>query len=355
MPSFINERKNYLMRFEHLLRKAQTPLGLRGFNREELYADLAKAQTIGADGDTLLYLNGLLATGHNVVYRGESQPIRSIITFITSGFPKLFRKHFGVIFISILVFFLPAIWAYMAYTTNPAWAEVALPNSVMQFYEEELAEGPSQLAVAIEEKEMAAASTFIILNNIQVSITAFAGGILLGIGTLLALLTNGLMLGGIAAIYVSRGAEFSLYFFSGVLPHGVLELPAICIAGGAGLLLGKAIISPGQLRRIDALKKNGKEAIMLVLGVALTLLVAGLIEGFITPLKINGEANIPILMYFKLAFAVIVLLLFIAYLVLAGRQPGEKPLDFINKGVDRLENFTPRGIYRILTSETQEL
>lgn len=352
------------MRFEHLLRKAQTPLGLRGFSRGELYelgrlyrkvaADLAKAQTIGADGDILAYLNGLLALGHNVVYRGESQPLRSVITFITTGFPRLFRRHIGVIFIAIIVFFLPAIWAFMAYTTNPTWAEVALPGNIREFYETELEGGPSQLAVAIRDGEMAAASTFIILNNINVSIYAFAGGILLGIGTLFTLLQNGLFLGAIAAIFVSKGSEFSLYFFSGVLPHGVLELPAICIAGGAGLLLGKAIIAPGQLRRMDALKQNGKEAAMLLMGVAIILVVAGLIEGFITPIKINGEGDVPVLMYFKLSFAVMVFLLFIAYLVLPGRRPGEKPLDFVNEKIENIDNYTPRGIYRVLTSETQE-
>jgi hypothetical protein len=197
-------------------------------------------------------------------------------------------------------------------------------------------------------------STLIILNNIQVCAYAFGGGILLGVGTLYILLTNGLILGVIGAIFISKGPDFSLYFFSGVLPHGVLELPAICIAGGAGLLLGKAILVPGGLRRIDALKKNGMDAAGLLMGVAIILLVAGLIEGFITPLKIGGEANVPVLMYAKLAFSATAFLLLLAYVILAGRTPGEKTLGFVRRELDKMGKYSPRGIYRILKSETQE-
>ena len=147
----------------------------------------------------------------------------------------------------------------------------------------------------------------------------------------------------------------TLYFYSGVLPHGVLELPAICIAGGAGLLLGKAIVAPGQKRRLDALKENGKDAAMLVMGVALILLAAGLTEGFITPIKINGRGDIPVLMYTKLSFSALLFMLFSAYLVLAGRRQDEKPFDFVNEKIENIDNYTPQGIYRILTSETQEV
>jgi len=71
-------------------------------------------------------------------------------------------------------------------------------------------------------------------------------------------------------------------------------------------------------------------------------------------IKINGEGDVPVLMYSKLSFAVMVFLLFIAYLILPGRSPGEKPLDFVNERIKNMDNYTPRGIYRILTSETQE-
>ena len=365
MSSFIKERQNYLMRLEYLLGRARTRSGLRRFTRDELYelgrlyrqlaSDLAKAQTIGADRDILDYLNGLLAQAYNVIYTGENQPGPGLVRFITHVFPRTFRRNFGPILVAIIVFFTPAIWAFFAYLYDPAWAEVALPNAIRQEYEKDLEKGPSKLAVAIEEEDMAVASTYIIINNIGVSAYAFAAGMLFGFGTIFILFENGLITGAIGGIFADKGATFSLYFFSGILPHGVLELPAICISGGAGLLLGKALLMPGDLRRIDALKKNGITALNLVLGVALILIIAGLFEGFVTPIKIDGKADIPGLMYAKLGFSAIVFLSLVAYLSLSGREPGERPLGYVGDEFAKVGKFSPRGIYRLLKSETQEI
>jgi len=352
------------MRLEYLLGRARTRSGLRRFTRDELYelgrlyrqlaSDLAKAQTIGADRDILDYLNGLLAQAYNVIYTGENQPGPGLVRFITPVFPRAFRRNFGPILIAAVVFFLPAIWAFFAYLNDPAWAEVALPNAMRQAYESDLEEGPSQLAVAIQEEDMPVASTWIILNNLGVTAYAFAAGMLFGVGTLYVLFQNGLILGAVGGIFVDKGALFSLYFFSGILPHGVLEFPAICISGGAGLLLGKALLMPGDLRRIDALKKNGIEALNLMLGVILILIFAGLFEGFVTPIKIDGKADIPALMYAKLAFSAVVFMCLVTYLSIAGRRPGEKPLGFINEEIAKAGKYSPRSIFRLLKSDTQE-
>jgi uncharacterized membrane protein SpoIIM required for sporulation len=364
MSSFIKERQNYLMRLEYLLGRARTRYGLRRFTRDELYelgrlyrqlaSDLAKAQTINADRDILDYLNGLLAQAYNVIYTGENQPGPGLVRFITQIFPRAFRRNFAPILIATAVFFLPAIWAFFAYLNDPAWTEVVLPKTVREAYESDLEKGPSQLAVAIQEADMPVASTYIILNNVTVSAYAFAAGMLFGVGTLFILFQNGLILGAIGGIFVDKGTLFSLYFFSGILPHGVLELPAICIAGGAGLLFGKALLMPGDLKRIDALKKNGIEALNLMLGVIFILIFAGLFEGFITPIKIDGKADIPSLMYAKLAFSAIAFLCLVTYLSLAGRKPGEKPFDFINEEIARAGKYSPRGIFRLLKSDSQE-
>ncbi len=353
------------MRFEYLLGRAQSRAELKHFSRDELYelgrlyrrlaADLARAQTIGEDKDIQAYLNGLLSQAYKVIYQGDRQPGSSILRFVTRKFPQAFRRNFGVILIAILVFLVPAIWAYFAYLVDPAWSELAMHPFVRQIYENDLQKGPNQLAAAIREDDMAVASTFIILNNAGVSALAFAGGILFGVGTIYLLIQNGLLLGTIAGIFIQKGPEFSLYFFSGILPHGVLELPAICIAGGGGLLLGKALLIPGELRRIDALKKNGREALNLVLGVMLMLVAAGIIEGFITPLKIGGRADVPVLEYAKLSFSAVAFLAMVAYLLFTGRNPGEKPLEFIGDSLAGVRKYSPGGIFRVLKSETQDI
>ena len=126
-------------------------------------------------------------------------------------------------------------------------------------------------------------SSMIMQNNIRVAAVAFATGILAGIGTFLMLFYNGLMLGVVGALIAAHGGEVQMGFWSFVAPHGVIELTAIFIAGGAGLMLGWAVLNPGEYSRRDAVKLAGREATKLMIGVAAMLVVAGVIEGFFSP------------------------------------------------------------------------
>ena len=139
-------------------------------------------------------------------------------------------------------------------------------------------------------------------NNIQVSITAFAFGLTFGVMTIYMLLQNGMMLGGLAA---SLGRSDPLTFWSLILPHGIIELTAICISGGAGLIIAGAMIRPGNRSRWDSIRLAARRAIPLMGGVALMLVVAGAIEGFLTPSKLD-----PIL---KLSFAALTAALLAVY------------------------------------------
>ena len=117
-------------------------------------------------------------------------------------------------------------------------------------------------------------------NNIQVSIFAFAGGMTAGVYTLFIMIQNGLMLGSLLGL--ASFHEFNdLWNF--VIGHGVIELSVIGLAGGAGLMLAWAMLYPGRLTRSDAIYKAGRDALTLLIGAALMLIVAGLIEGFISP------------------------------------------------------------------------
>jgi uncharacterized membrane protein SpoIIM required for sporulation len=147
-------------------------------------------------------------------------------------------------------------------------------------------------------------------NNVRVTFAAFAGGILAGVGTVVALVMNGIMLGAVAGIFANYSANLHLWAF--ILPHGVIELTAICIGGGAGLWLGSAFVLPGRITRREALVVRGREAVSLIGGVAVMLVVAGMIEGFISP----SELPNPV----KFALAALFALLLVAYLGLAGRD-----------------------------------
>jgi uncharacterized membrane protein SpoIIM required for sporulation len=127
-------------------------------------------------------------------------------------------------------------------------------------------------------------ATLIFTNNIQVAFLAFAGGVLFGLGTVYVLISNGLALGGVLGAAQFYGVAPLLWAF--ISPHGYLELTCIVIAGAAGLMLGDALLRPGLLQRREAIARAARRAVELVLGAAPVLIVAGLIEGFVSPSEI---------------------------------------------------------------------
>jgi uncharacterized membrane protein SpoIIM required for sporulation len=158
-------------------------------------------------------------------------------------------------------------------------------------------------------------STMIITNNIKVAIIAFAGAVTLGAITIYIITFNGLMLGGLGALYANAG--FGYDFWATVAPHGVIELTAIQIAGAAGLLIAAGVVFPGRLRRRDAIAANAKRAGTLILGVASMLVVAGTIEGFISPQRWLPEVRI--------AIGTLTAILLLLYFGFGGRDVTDEP------------------------------
>jgi len=136
------------------------------------------------------------------------------------------------------------------------------------------------------------ASSAIMTNNLSVSFAAFAGGMLAGLGTAYMMLFNGLLIGVLATACARAGMSLALWSF--VAPHGSLELPAIFIAGGGGLLLAKGILVPGFLSRRESLVEAAAVAVRLVLGIIPLLVVAGVIEGFVSPSDLAPAAKFAI-------------------------------------------------------------
>jgi uncharacterized membrane protein SpoIIM required for sporulation len=124
------------------------------------------------------------------------------------------------------------------------------------------------------------------VNNISVALTAAAFGLLAGVGTLFILFYNGMVIGSLT-FYFFQSGQSMLSYWSLILPHGFLELTAIFISGGAGLMLGRALLMPGNMTRKDSVVACGKEAAGLLPGIALMLVVAAIIEGFFTPMDIS--------------------------------------------------------------------
>jgi uncharacterized membrane protein SpoIIM required for sporulation/uncharacterized RDD family membrane protein YckC len=262
--------------------------GVRDFVAEyrDLAADLARLQTAarGREREEVFYLSRLMAGAHNLLYRGRSLTFKDVWRTFAVEAPREVRRSLGPIALAAVLLFGPAIIAYTAVVREPAVARVFIPAGMLDRAEDGVRRAKTGRGY-IPDPELfrPVMATSIIANNVQVTFAAFAMGIAFGIGTVIVLVTNGVSIGGIFGLYASKGIASLLVKF--VAPHGVLELTAICIAGGAGLLLAAALLIPGNRPRSEALRENGRRAIRLIAASTVLLLIAGTLEGFVSPIE----------------------------------------------------------------------
>lgn len=285
LSDFLESRLGKWKRLEELTARV-SKLRLKDLSGEEvrefgrLYrrtaADLAIAREEVRDQRLVNYLNHLVARAHGAIYRNESSGFGVFVSFFRYEFPSVFRKTFRYTLTSFAVFMLSAAFAYVACYFDEGFADRVDPG-----LREAIASHTNWTEAVNRANPLA--STSIQANNITVTFVTFAGGVLAGLGTLFALFRNGVLLGIVFELCIRyRFWEIPIF----IAAHGVIELTAIFIAGGAGLMVGKALLMPGDVRRIDALVTNGLAAIKLILGCIPMLLIAGLIEGFISPAHI---------------------------------------------------------------------
>ena len=247
----------------------------------EVAADLARARTYGVDEVTLNHLERLAAAGHNALYRDERGTWRRVWEVLARECPAAIRQARGYIALACLAFVLPAGAGYLLMREQPALAIDLLPEVIIERADagaERMAAGRRYVDVSLGDRPLVASN--LITNNVRVAIACFAGGIFLGVGSLVLLGFNGLMIGATAGHFANLG--LLRYLLEFILGHGLLELFAIWVAGAAGFLLGRSVVAPGELSRSDALVLSGRTAVRMVGGAAVLLVVAGLIEGFVS-------------------------------------------------------------------------
>jgi uncharacterized membrane protein SpoIIM required for sporulation/uncharacterized RDD family membrane protein YckC len=262
--------------------------GVRDFVAEyrDLAADLARLQTAarGREREEVFYLSRLMAGAHNLLYRGRPLTFKDVWRTFAVDAPREVRRSLGPVALAAVLLFGPAIIAYTAVVRDPAVARVFIPAGMLDRAEDGVRRARTGRGyISDPELFRPVMATSIIANNVQVTFAAFAMGITFGIGTVLVLVTNGVSIGGVFGLYASKGIASLLVKF--VAPHGVLELTAICIAGGAGLLLAAALLVPGNRPRSEALRENGRRAIRLIAASTVLLLIAGTLEGFVSPIE----------------------------------------------------------------------
>ncbi len=271
-------------------------------------SDLALAQRDFPRSEIAVYLNQLVARAHAAVYQGEPLGLKRLWRFATKDFPRLFRETWVFTFISALLFILPAIGSGVSVYLRPETATLLLPpgsQRLVNIVEDK------KLWIDIPVEERPYVSSFIMQNNIRVSFLAFASGLSAGLLTLWVLFMNGLIIGALTGLTAFHGIGFELWTF--VIGHGVIELTIIFISGGSGLMLGWSILRPGLMRRRDALTQSARKAVYLLLGAVPWLVIAGTIEGFISP---SETIAIPVKWGVGIASGIFLY----GYLLLAGRE-----------------------------------
>jgi uncharacterized membrane protein SpoIIM required for sporulation len=244
-------------------------------------ADLIRARSETANAELIGYLNGLVGRAYGVIYQGRRFRLAAFLRFVLVEIPRRVRARWGYILAATLFFLAGLVFGGVAEAFDPTAKHFLLPAEFAQI-EDEIQRSPAaQGGTAMPPALNVLMSTTIMAHNIQVSFGAFAAGGTAGIGTAGVLFYNGVLLGDMAAMFARHG--LSEGFWALILPHGVIELTAIMIAGAAGFLIARAIIAPGEMGRRAALARYGLEAVELAIGCAILLVFAGLIEGFVTP------------------------------------------------------------------------
>ena len=250
-------------------------------------ADLAIARQQWPGDPVVTRLETLVGSARHLVYDSPARS-QSLVDFIVRGYwRRVLERPLPLVIAAILLLgsgTLSALWA----RSDPAGAATVSPESARAVTQERR-EGES-LGLSVEEK--AAFSSFIFTNNIRVSFLALAGGILLGIGTAVVLLYNGFVLGAIAGLVIGAGNAAPLFELT--TGHGVLELSCIIVTAAAGLRLGWSIVEPGTAKRIDSLVAESRCATEMVLGTMPWLVIAGLVEGFVTPSGLGLPAMVTV-------------------------------------------------------------
>ncbi len=318
MNRFIDERKDNWRRLEDLLGLLQGT-SLKGLSKievrefGELYrraaTDLAIARAETRDPKLVNYLNSLVIRAHGKIYRAEGEGASIVGKFFLREFPRTFRDNWKYMALAGGTFVLFAILGFIA-----TWIDTDFTHFVYLSGVVDNIQSGERWWLSLNESNQIGAS-FIMSNNILVSIRAFAMGALLGVGAFYDIAFFGAHVGSVFGACYKLNPAFGADLATFVVGHGVIEISVVCFCGGAGMMIGYAIINPGDRTRAQALKKKGMEAAKIVIGCACLLVIAGLIEGFISPSALPAA--------FKFGTGILTGVVMYSYLFLVGRTEAE--------------------------------
>lgn len=326
LPRFLTAERPHWSELEALLNKLETEpnlaLSLESTRRfhylyERAAADLAKIMTFAAEPELRRYLENLVARAYGEIHETREKQHRfEPWAWFFRTLPHTFRRHAGAFWLAVGITLAGSLLGGFAVMVDPEAKAIMIPFSNLH--------GDPNERVAREERTTtdqlkgfkAQGTAFYITNNTSVALRAMAFGMTWGLGTILVLFSTGVMLGAVSVDYMVAGQ--SKFLLGWLLPHGSFEIPAILIAGQAGLLLGGALIGWGQrLTLAQRLRALAPDLVTLIGGVALMLAWAGVVEAFFS------QYHEPVLPYWvKISFGAVELALLTLFLSRAGRPPG---------------------------------
>ena len=264
---------------------------------------LSYTRTYYRDAALTASLTRLVARAGAVVYGTRARTLRAVGRFFAATFPAAVwhARHFAAVAAALLL--VPALGFGVWLANSPAAVEASAPAAVRQAYVERDFEAYYSSGPAT------AFASEVFTNNVRVAFLAFAGGIAFCLVTAVVLAVNGAGIGSVAGLFAAAGQ--SSKFWGLILPHGLLELTAVVVAGAAGLRLGWTLVDPGDRPRAVALVEEGRRAVVLVLGLIAVFAVAGAIEGFVTGSTLPTGVRVGIGVLAEAAF--------LAYVVVCGR------------------------------------
>lgn len=287
---FVRERQDRWSELERIVRKAsRSSAGVRVLTQAELRrfgdlyrrtaSDLAYARTQRCSESVTEYLNDLVGAAHGILYTTDTTSWRGIRPFFVEEIPRTFRRRLPFFWAALLFTTVGATLAYGLVTVSPANIDYFVPEG--HFLRPSLDAWTSGSTVrAPSDPQSVVYASALMINNIQVSLTAFALGVLGAVITAYILLNNGMVLGAFAAMVGHAGKHGT--FWPGVIPHGVVEISEMLMVGAAGLSLGWALLAPGSQSRREALAAAARDAVKLLLAGIILLVFAGLTEGFLS-------------------------------------------------------------------------
>ena len=304
---FLRTRRSDWLKLESMLQMVESQ-GIPSLDVDEvrefgrLYrsvsSDLILARSKTANVQLLSYLNDLVARSYSYIYSGRRLRLSGLTRFFLHQYPSVIRSEARLIAIAAILFFTGSLFGFVAMTVDEEAGLYLLPKEHMHLDPvDRVADLESAEGVG-EASAQGAFSSFLFTHNIQVTFLVFALGLTFGAGTVIVLFLNGLFLGALAYAYHQGGV--AVFFYSWILPHGVPELFSIFIAGGAGLIIGRAMLDPGDLPRTTALQKAAVDAVKIIMGTTVILVFAGVVEGTLS------QIHEPVISYeLKRAFAYI--------------------------------------------------